>query len=67
LADPLSLTWYDEEYSVEEDRYLTIGVSDNFQTLIVSHTYCGGLVRIISVRPATRQEIRDCEDGSSSK
>lgn len=37
FADPLSLTGFDPDHSVSEDRYVTMGVSDENRLLIVVH------------------------------
>jgi uncharacterized protein len=41
---------YDPEHSVEEDRFLLLGMSDEFRLLVVSHLYKDSdcLIRIIS-------------------
>jgi len=64
FADPLSLTGYDPDHSVNEDRYITMGLSATGRLLIVSHADRGNLVRIISAREATRGERKDYEDGN---
>jgi uncharacterized DUF497 family protein len=64
FADPLSLTGYDPDHSVDEDRYITMGLSATGRLLIVSHADRGDLVRIISAREATRGERKDYEDGN---
>jgi uncharacterized protein len=64
FADPLSLTGYDPDHSEDEDRYLTMGVSDGGRLLIISHTDRGQVVRIISAREANRRERKDYEDGN---
>ena len=38
LSDPLSVTFGDPDHSVEEDRFITIGLSDRQRVLVVSHT-----------------------------
>jgi uncharacterized DUF497 family protein len=63
LADPLSLTGYDPDHSVDEDRFITMGLSAAGRMLLVSHTDRGEKVRIISARKASRGERRDYEDG----
>ena len=49
---------YDPEHSVEEDRYIMLGISSVFRLLIVCHLYQENdeLIRIISARKATKQE-----------
>jgi uncharacterized protein len=64
FGDPLSLTGYDPDHSIDEDRYITMGLSATGRLLIVSHTDRGDKVRIISAREATRAERRDYEDGN---
>lgn len=61
--DLLSVTFPDPDHSVEESRYVIIGVSRFGQLLIISHTDRGTKVRIISARKATRQEQRFYEEG----
>lgn len=61
--DPLSLTGYDPDHSVDEDRFVTVGLSAVGRLLVVAHADRIDAVRIISARPATRRERRDYEDG----
>jgi uncharacterized DUF497 family protein len=62
---------YDPEHSIEEDRFLMLGMSNEFRLLIVSHLYKESdvydglrlrLIRIISARLATRRERQQYED-----
>lgn len=67
FRDPLALTIFDEEHSENEERWVSIGVAENGQVLVVVHTseWIGTLeikVRIISARKANRDEIRDYEN-----
>jgi uncharacterized DUF497 family protein len=54
--DPLFITVVDEEHSVDEQRYITIGLSKRGRLLMVAHTDKNGRIRIISARIATKQE-----------
>ena len=54
--DPGFITFLDEDHSVEEERYITIGLSESRGLLMVAHTERGGRMRIISARKATRKE-----------
>jgi len=54
--DPLFITVIDEEHSVEEERYITIGLSQRGRLLLVAHTDRAGRIRIISARKATKRE-----------
>lgn len=49
---------YDPEHSVEEDRYILLGVSSSLRLLLVCHLYKENdeLIRIISARKATKNE-----------
>ena len=63
FGDPLSLTIPDPLHSREEFRFVTVGVSSRFRTLIVVHADRSDNVRIISARIATKRERRDYEKG----
>lgn len=56
--DPLFITVVDDEHSVDEERYVTIGVSNQRRLLMVAHTDHDGRIRIISAREATKKEER---------
>lgn len=61
--DPLFITFYDEEHSIDEERYITIGMSNLKKMLLVAHTDDKRLYRIISARKATRFERKFYEEG----
>lgn len=54
--DPLFITFVDEEHSVDEERYITIGLSNRGRLLLVAHTDREDRIRIISARKATKKE-----------
>jgi len=59
--DPLLVTFSDEEHSITEDRFISIGLSERNRVLLVIHTEREELVdkiviRIISCRKATLTE-----------
>jgi uncharacterized protein len=56
FGDPLSDTFDDPDHSVEEQRFVIIGVSRRDRLLIVAHTDNGDTVRLISAREPTRGE-----------
>lgn len=63
FSDQLATTIPDEDQSAFEERWITMGESQDGQLLVVSHTASeddGGrtFVRIISARPATPRERR---------
>jgi len=61
--DPLFITFYDEEHSIDEDRYITIGISNRQRYLLVAHTDDDDYIVIISARKATRNERKFYEEG----
>ncbi len=61
--DPLYIDFYDPDHSYDEDRYLIIGESRQRRLLLVSYTERGNVIRLISVREATRTEQNVYEEG----
>jgi pantothenate kinase/uncharacterized DUF497 family protein len=64
FEDVLSVTFPDPDHSLDEERYVIIGMSDSAQLLIVSHTDRENCICIISARSANRQEKRFYEEGN---
>ena len=61
LTDPLAITVFDAAHSDDEERWFTLGRSQQGTLLAVAHTYHvtgpdTARVRLISARPATRRE-----------
>lgn len=58
FVDENALLLHDPDHSHKEDRFILLGLSSNLRILIVSHCYRkkDAVVRIISVRKATRSE-----------
>jgi hypothetical protein len=63
FADPLATSLLDVAHSIDEERWLTTGHSDQGQLVIVSHTNREGAIRIIGARPATPRERGIYESG----
>ena len=63
FGDPLSLTAFDPDHSLEEDRFITLGCAATGRLLIVSHTDRDDRIRVIGSRVATRRERKDYENG----
>lgn len=63
LHDSLSVTGYDPEHSVDEDRFITFGKSSRNRLLAISHTEEQDIIRIISCRLATASERKIYEEG----
>jgi uncharacterized protein len=66
LLDPLALTRFDDEHSDDEERLVSLGRAANEQLVLAVHTFNAtgpntALVRLISARPATRQEREQYE------
>lgn len=56
--DDFAVQFFDEENSVDEDRFLMLGMSSGARLLIVCHCERdeGDIIRLISARKATRNE-----------
>ncbi|MEK7728971.1 MAG: BrnT family toxin [candidate division KSB1 bacterium] len=63
FSDPLSKTVYDPSHSLDEDRYITIGMSHRSRMLVVAYTERDNRIRIISTRELTSQERQNYEAG----
>jgi uncharacterized DUF497 family protein len=61
--DPQFITLLDEEHSIGEERYITVGRSNRDRLLLVAHTDRDGRIRIISAWKVTNHERRFYEDG----
>ncbi|MGA7932707.1 MAG: BrnT family toxin, partial [Kovacikia sp.] len=61
FRDPMALTLFDEEHSLDEERWTTLGQLADGQYLLVIHTFeqqgDRADIRIISARKATKNEI----------
>lgn len=69
FLDPLSVSIYDAESSVGEDRWITLGLARTGSLLVVVHTWLDDEVghvfaRVISARRATHREARQYREGS---
>jgi hypothetical protein len=64
LGDEMAATAYDPVHSIDEERYITIGLSDRHRLLIVAHADRGDRVRIISARELTRKERKEYEEAN---
>lgn len=61
FRDGLAVTVADPDYSVGEERLITIGMSTAGRLLVVCHTEQGDTIRIISARRASTHERQDYE------
>ena len=56
FGDTLSLTTFDPDHSIDQDRFILLGASNRGRLLVVAHTEQSDTIRIISARLATRGE-----------
>lgn len=56
FGDPLAITFPDPDHSEEEDRSVTLGLSQSQRFLVVAHTNRDARTHIISARVMTRKE-----------
>jgi uncharacterized protein len=63
FEDPLSITVRDPDHSVDEERFILIGQSRQQHLVVVAHVERDDTIRIISARPANRQERTSYEEG----
>ena len=65
FADILSITIPDPDHSEDEERWVTMGLSNRQRLLVVVHTEEEEMIRLISARTADRLERRKYEEGDS--
>jgi len=63
FLDPLAISIYDGEHSLDEDRWITIGKDQTNLILVVIHTFLeenidNCRIRVISARKATKKEFK---------
>jgi len=61
FGDPDAITIFDTRHSVDEDRFIDIGLSASGRILLVVYTERDTRIRIISCRKATLAERRQYE------
>jgi uncharacterized protein len=59
--DPLADVVPDLDHSVEEDRFICMGTSEQGRLLVVVFTEAGDTIRIVSARQATPKEKKHYE------
>lgn len=62
FGDKKELMISDPDHSDEEERFLSIGMSDRKRLLLVSYTEQNERIRLISARVTTRTEQREYEE-----
>ncbi len=63
FLDPLALSEIDQEHSLKESRWTTLGLDRTGMLLVVSHTFrneteSSAQIRLISARKATKNEAK---------
>ena len=63
FQDPNALLIADPDHSIEEDRFILLGISKETKILVVCHCYRSNdeVIRIISARKATKSESKQYE------
>lgn len=66
--DEQALLIFDPDHSMDEERFVILGLSDAAHLLVVCHCYReqGEQIRIISARKATKNESRTYKERSNS-
>ena len=64
FGDVLSVTVADPDHSLDEDRFILLGVTERGRLAVVAHTVRGDAIRLISARWATAKERRGYEEGT---
>jgi uncharacterized protein len=65
FADTLSITIPDPDHSEDEERWVTMGLSNRQRLPVVVHTEEGETSRLISARLADYHERRKYEEGDT--
>ena len=60
--DPLYIDFYDPAHSIEEHRYIIMGMSSAGRLLLVSYTERDNAIRLISARELTAAERKAYEE-----
>jgi hypothetical protein len=63
FGDPLGRITSDPRHSVDEERFVLLGLSERQRLLAVMFAESGEAIRVISARRATPRERRDYEQG----
>jgi len=61
--DPLAETYVDARHSDQEDRYVTIELSNLARLIFVVHVDDDETIRVVSARKATAGERKEYQDG----
>lgn len=62
--DPLASTLPDDQHSLDESRYITLGMSSRQRILFVVYTETTSGIRLIGARSATAAEVAQYEESN---
>ena len=67
FRDPQALSIFDDEHSSNEDRWITIGISNAGRLVVVCHTFqkedeSNVAIRVFSSRKANKKETKQYKD-----
>jgi len=65
FGDPLAMNMPDPDHSLQEERFVLLGLSQALRLLVVAYVERGTRTRLISAREATRRERRQYEEERS--
>jgi len=63
FSDLLAMNMPDPDHSLNEERFVLLGLSHRLRLLVVAYAERGTRTRLISDREATRKERRQYEEG----
>ena len=66
FMDDRAILFDDPDHSLDEERFLILGISQKLRLLIVSHCIreSGDVIRLISARKATTKEAKQYEESN---
>ena len=64
FGDVLSVTVADPDHSLDEDRFILLGMTQQDRLVVVAHTERGATIRLINARLATAKERKGYEEGT---
>jgi uncharacterized protein len=63
FGDPMAMNMLDPDHSLNEERFVLLGLSHRLRLLVVAYAERGTRTRLISARESTRKERRQYEEG----
>lgn len=63
FGDPMAMNMPDPDHSLNEERFVLLGLSHRVRLLVIAYAERGTRTRLISAREATRKERRQYEEG----